>query len=174
MKNYASSENYYKIIYQGGEDMYCTQCGKPIKEGDKFCEGCGKPRNVSTNVAEDVSFIPRNSEMELLPQQLQQPPQFQQNQPYQIPQGQPVAPNGTVIINNVNTLPVSPKSRTVASLLCFFLGGFGIHRFYAGKIGTGILWLLTLGLLGFGTLVDFIVILCGSFRDSYGMQIKNW
>ena len=37
---------------------------------------------------------------------------------------------------------VSSKSRLVALLLCFFLGGLGVHRFYAGKIGTGIVWKL--------------------------------
>lgn len=69
---------------------------------------------------------------------------------------------------------MSSKSRLVAALLCFFLGGFGIHRFYTGKIGTGIIWLLTGGLLGFGALVDFIVILVGSFKDKEGKTIKNW
>ena len=66
----------------------------------------------------------------------------------------------------------SPKSKTTAALLCFFFGSFGIHRFYVGKIGTGIIWLLTVGLFGFGTLVDFIKILCGSFKDGKGKLIK--
>ena len=43
----------------------------------------------------------------------------------------------------------SSKSRMVALLLCFFLGTLGAHRFYVGKIGTGVVWLLTLG-GGFG------------------------
>jgi TM2 domain-containing membrane protein YozV len=72
------------------------------------------------------------------------------------------------------TSSVSIKSRMVATLLCFFLGGLGVHRFYAGKIGTGILWLFTGGALGIGWLVDFIMIVAGSFKDSDGYVISNW
>lgn len=68
----------------------------------------------------------------------------------------------------------SPKSRLVALILCFFLGGFGIHRFYVGKIGTGILYLCTAGLCGFGLLWDLVMILIGSFRDSQGLALENW
>lgn len=67
---------------------------------------------------------------------------------------------------------MSNKSKGVAAVLCFFLGWLGIHRFYAGKIGTGILWLLTCGLCGIGIIVDFIVILCGNFKDGNGDYIK--
>ncbi|NLA05843.1 MAG: TM2 domain-containing protein [Firmicutes bacterium] len=66
----------------------------------------------------------------------------------------------------------SPKSKMVALLLCFFLGYLGIHRFYVGKIGTGILWLITLGFLGIGELVDLIMIIVGSFTDSEGRVLK--
>lgn len=68
----------------------------------------------------------------------------------------------------------SPKSRTVALLLCLFLGGLGVHRFYVGKIGTGVLWLLTGGCFGIGSLVDLILIICGSFRDKMGAVVKQW
>jgi len=61
-----------------------------------------------------------------------------------------------------------------ALLLCFFLGVFGAHRFYAGKIGTGILELLTVGGLGIWWLVDLILIVTGSFRDSDGQKITEW
>ena len=60
----------------------------------------------------------------------------------------------------------------VVLLLCFFLGGFGIHRFYVGKTGTGILQLLTLGGLGFWVLFDLIMIVLGKFEDSNGNAIK--
>ena len=48
-----------------------------------------------------------------------------------------------------------PTDYTVAWILLTFLGVFGIHRFYLGKWGTGILYLLTLGLLGIGIIYDF-------------------
>ena len=69
---------------------------------------------------------------------------------------------------------VSPRSRLVALLLCLFFGALGVHCFYVGKIGTGVLWLLTVGLLGIGALVDFIMIGAGSFRDANGLRVLDW
>lgn len=70
-------------------------------------------------------------------------------------------------------METSNKSWLVTFLLCFFLGGLGIHRFYAGKIGTGILMLITCGGFGIWTLIDFIVILLGNFTDGDGAPIKR-
>ena len=66
---------------------------------------------------------------------------------------------------------MSPKSRTVAAVLCFFLGVLGVHRFYVGKVGTGIIWLLTGGLFGIGWLYDIIKIASGTFKDANGFII---
>lgn len=68
----------------------------------------------------------------------------------------------------------SDKSRKVALILCIFLGGLGIHRFYVGKIGTGIIWMLSLGLFGIGWIIDLIMILTGSFRDNTGAPLRKW
>jgi TM2 domain-containing membrane protein YozV len=59
-------------------------------------------------------------------------------------------------------------------ILCLLLGGFGAHRFYVGKIGTGILMILTFGGLGIWVLIDLIVILCGGFTDKDGNRIRQW
>ena len=67
---------------------------------------------------------------------------------------------------------VSEKGFVPTLLLCFFLGGIGVHRFYVGKIGTGILMILTLGGLGIWALVDFVIIAVGSFKDAQGRPIK--
>jgi len=67
---------------------------------------------------------------------------------------------------------ISEKGFVPTILLCFFLGPLGVHRFYVGKIGTGILQLITLGGLGIWVLIDFIIIVTGSFTDSQGLPIK--
>ena len=61
-----------------------------------------------------------------------------------------------------------------AFLLCLFLGSLGLHRFYAGKIGTGVLMLLTLDGLGIWTLIDLIMLVCGAFKDRNGNKITQW
>jgi TM2 domain-containing membrane protein YozV len=68
---------------------------------------------------------------------------------------------------------ISEKGFVPMILLCFFLGGLGVHRFYAGKIGTGILMLLTFGGFGIWTIVDFIMIVTGNFKDADGLPVKS-
>ena len=76
---------------------------------------------------------------------------------------QPATPAGGT---NLRILP--------AFLLCFFLGWTGAHRFYVGKIGTGILMLCTAGVFGVLWLIDFIMIIVGAFTDKAGNKITEW
>lgn len=72
----------------------------------------------------------------------------------------------------MDEMDTSDKGFVPAILLCFFLGALGVHRFYVGKIGTGILMLLTFGGLGIWTLIDFIIIVTSNFRDKQGRVIR--
>lgn len=110
--------------------MFCTKCGTQIDDAAVICPHCGVPT-----------------------QNYQQNAQPQQQQPVI-----------NVVNTNTNTNTVvagggKAKNKWVSLLLCFFLGAFGAHKFYEGKIGMGILYLLTVGLFGIGALIDFFVIL---------------
>lgn len=67
--------------------------------------------------------------------------------------------------------PYPFKSKPVAYVLCIFLGWLGVHRFYVGKIGTGILYALTMGLFGVGWFLDLFNLFVGSFRDKKGYPL---
>lgn len=78
-----------------------------------------------------------------------------------------------IVINNANTNTNTNtnqniigatggrmKNKWMAFLLCFFLGYFGAHKFYEGKAGSGVLYLMTFGLFGFGWMIDCLILLC--------------
>lgn len=69
-------------------------------------------------------------------------------------------------------MPVSPKSKVVALILAILFGYLGIHKFYLGKIGMGILYLFTCGLFGIGWVVDIIQIAVGKATDGHGLLLK--
>lgn len=67
----------------------------------------------------------------------------------------------------------SSKSRTVALVLCVLVGYLGIHHFYAGKTGIGVLYLFTAGLFGIGWIVDVVLIATGKYKDGKGLLISK-
>jgi len=69
---------------------------------------------------------------------------------------------------------ISPKSRTIALILCVLFGYFGGHQFYAGRKGIGILYIFTVGLFLFGWIIDFVLILLGQYKDKNGRYISAW
>ena len=112
---------------------FCKHCGGKIPEDAVLCTHCGR-------------------QVEEIKSQVQQPSIVINND------------NNNVNTNsNVNQMGMmgfaKPKNKWVALLLCFFLGFLGAHKFYEGKAGLGVLYILTVGLFGIGVFVDFITIL---------------
>ena len=68
---------------------------------------------------------------------------------------------------------MSPKSKSTELILAVLLGTFGVDRFYLGKIGTGILKLITLGGLGLWYLIDVINICLDNATDGHGLPVKQ-
>ena len=91
--------------------MFCSSCGKEIKDEAVICVHCGVP--VSGKSGEGKEF-------------------------------------------------------TITLLLCIFVGVLGVHRFYTGHIGIGVVQLLTFGVFGIWTIIDLIMIVTGNFKDSNG------
>ena len=129
---------------------FCQQCGGPLQPGDTVCPACG-------------TVIPGNDPYQ---QQYQQPPYQQQ---YQQPGYQPPYPGG------VDDRPV--KSKLAAGLFGILLGGIGIHKFYMGKIGMGVLYVLFAwcGIPAIIGLIEGILYLCMSdaeFENKFGVRVR--
>lgn len=136
----------------------CPTCGAPLENG--ACGYCGYSEQVVQQPAQQV---------------VQQPTYAPNNVSYPV---QPQAPQPQVIINNQvsgNPAPgfyASDKSKVAALLLCLFFGYLGFHRFYVGKVGTGLIWLCTLGFVGIGWIIDLFCIIFGSFTDKFGLPLR--
>lgn len=67
----------------------------------------------------------------------------------------------------------SNKRKTTALLLCLIGGMFGLHQYYVGRIGKGLLYTFTCGLFGIGWVVDIIKILLGTYTDNVGAPLRH-
>lgn len=76
-------------------------------------------------------------------------------------------------VNTAAPAGKSEKKKMTALLLLIFLGFLGVHRFYVGKVGTGIVWLLTWGVFGIGWIIDLIKILTNKFTDKEGKVLTD-
>lgn len=127
--------------------MKCPNCGGPRDQDDRFCVYCKTKFDV-------VRPAPDKQEIHIH--------YHQENRP---------EPRMRVEHIEVPREKRSTRSRTIALLLCLFLGMLGVHRFYLGKIGTGVLYLLTYGLFSAGWLIDLCILIFGNPRDKEGYLV---
>lgn len=134
--------------------MYCQKCGKEIPSDSHHCPECGATVRVTKFCNHCGAEI--DNDCVICVNCGKQVAQLQNVQPNLV-----ITNTNTNVNANVNAVHGArkPKNKWVAFLLCLFLGYFGAHRFYEGKIGTGILWLVTGGLLFVGVFFDLIAIL---------------
>ena len=131
----------------------CENCGAAYRPGQNYCRYCGC--------------------------ELEQPEAPARTVPQQVTRQAPQPAPQPVVRQQIIYQPVqyverySDRSRVLALVLCLLLGEFGVHRFYQGKIGTGILWLLSFGLFGFGWLVDLLTLVFGHPTDGQG-RLMRW
>ena len=113
-------------------------------EDEIFCSSCG------TVIKKDIKFCPNCGKS-----------------PDSISRHEPFEP----VVSLSEQREKREQRWLICLLLCIFLGGFGAHRFYTGKIGTAILMILTLGGFGIWYIIDIITIAVGKFRDENGNYI---
>ena len=122
-------ENMNQTQEPAMKTKFCQHCGGKIPEAAVVCTLCGC-QVEQIKQAEQPSIVINNSNSNVNTNQ-----------------------------NIMNAMGVRTRNKWVAFLLCFFLGYFGAHKFYEGRIGSGILYLLTVGLFGFGWMLDCIILL---------------
>ena len=108
---------------------FCKHCGAKIPEDAVICTTCGRQVEAMAGAVNQPSIVINN------------------------------ANTNTNVNTNVNGVRGRPKNKWVALLLCIFLGFFGAHKFYEGKVGMGVLYIFTGGLFCIGLLIDFFVLL---------------
>ena len=137
--------------------QFCTNCGAPVKAGFEFCPECGARIPVSTgtgNENEDQQHPKKQCPNcgELMPLDM-----FHcLNCGFQFRDPNRQDENFQDVVHRVRMMEGVWKNKWVALVLCIFFGIFGVHRFYEGKAVTGILFLFTFGLLGFGVVFDLV------------------
>ena len=115
------------------DTKYCKFCGEQIDIDAVICPKCGKQ-------VEEIKV----------------------SQPQQQATPNIVINNANSNVNrntNINGYGPKPKNKWTALFLCLFLGMFGAHKFYEGKVLLGIVYLCTLGLVGIGWFIDLIALL---------------
>jgi len=122
--------------------MYCRNCGNEVSEKAIMCVSCGTPPKSGDKYCDNCKA--------------------------ETTANAAICMKCGVSLKGDNPMQGEGKDWLTALLLCFFLGVFGVHRFYTGHTAIGVVQLLTLGGCGIWALIDFIIIIVGSFKDAKG------
>lgn len=122
--------------------IYCHKCGRQLDSQAVICPSCGVATSNFAAQQAQPNIIINNANN-----------------------------NANTNVNNNMMANYVYKKKWVALILCFFFGFLGVHRFYTGKVGTGLLWLVTFGFFFIGWALDFLFILFGGFRDKFGQPL---
>ncbi|MBK7133567.1 MAG: TM2 domain-containing protein [Bacteroidales bacterium] len=122
--------------------MYCRNCGNEVSEKAVMCVSCGTPPKAGDRYCHNCKAETNASST--------------------------ICMKCGVSLKGENPQNGEGKDWLTTLLLCFFLGFIGVHRFYTGHTAIGVVQILTLGGCGIWTLVDFIIIIVGNFKDAKG------
>jgi TM2 domain-containing membrane protein YozV len=168
---------------------FCKNCGHQIAEDAPACEKCGYPQNLLVNEIISIGLKPQISQHPQMEPSSSVPQTSPKKQSLESNKLQPRLQEEQFIPSQPDKelqLPsklldnyqgglhdnYSPKSQIILVLLCIFLGILGVHRFYIGRVISGLLMLLTLGGFGFWVYIDMIFIIVDDMTDMEGRKIK--
>lgn len=129
--------------------MKCPNCGAPRARDDRACPYC------KAMFAPEAAAPEEKQEIHIHYHQAVRPEPQERVEHIYVPQEK-----------------FSRKNRLVALLLCLFLGVWGAHKFYLGKIGVGVVYIFTYGLFGIGWLIDLVTLIFGNPLDKKGLRLK--
>ena len=150
------------------ETKYCIHCGEPIDAEVVVCPKCFKQVKELKSATTNMKYCKHcgekiDAEVVVCPKCFKQVEQLKSDKINDTCHHMHNDLNSGINsnLNIEDYIPVYSvvKQKWVALLLCIFLGMFGVHKFYEGKIVMGVLYLLTVGLFGIGWLIDIILLL---------------
>ncbi|MDR0502426.1 MAG: zinc-ribbon domain-containing protein [Treponema sp.] len=181
-------------------EIFCASCGKLIKKEASICPFCGVMQASVASMAQQQSSIVQQQPVMAQPQSITADEKFCFSCGSLIKKAAEVCPKCGVNQNSRNSITaidiyciscgknikkdaptcpfcgvrqkedgISIKNRTTA-IMCWF---FGVHRFYVGKIGTGILYLITLGGMLIWSIIDLVYLCTNKFTDAQGNLLKK-
>ena len=141
----------------------CIICGFPIHKKlyveKKKCAYCGSMNNALANECFSCGATEFEYKQEQENRKTNVDTKYQNNNLVDEDDTTIESPNVETKTTYVEIDKGTPKNKWVALILCLFLGVFGVHKFYEGKIAMGILYLFTMGIFGFGWLADLLVLI---------------